>query len=188
MAFFNDLGKRMNSLAQSAQKQFEVAKIQRQINDKQAECDGIFAQIGRLYYSCRQRNAMPDESINALCERMTLLNDEISDMRAHIDVLSGVVRCPACQSIVVTGSTYCSKCGAKLPQDLFKVEPEEPEKPAEPEEPEEPEEPDEPEEPEEPKEPEEPEEIEETETPEGDGSPEGSDAARKDESESDDRY
>ena len=109
----------MNSLAQSAQKQIEVAKLQRRISDKQSECDSIYAQIGRLYYSCRLSNTMPDDSINTLCDRMQALTEEIADMHAKIDELSDIVRCPACKSVVISGSTYCNKCGAKLPGTLF---------------------------------------------------------------------
>ena len=119
MSFFDDMGKRMNSLAQSAQKQIEVAKLQRRISDKQSECDGIYEQIGRLYYESRQRGAMPDEAIGELCNKLQKLMNEVSDMRAKIDVLSDIVRCPACKSVVVSGSTYCNKCGAKLAGALF---------------------------------------------------------------------
>ncbi|MBR0464777.1 MAG: hypothetical protein IJJ23_10450 [Clostridia bacterium] len=122
MSIFDELGKRVSTLAQSAQKQFDAAKLQRQINDKESEREGIYAEIGKLYYSCRQRNAMPDEAIATLCEKLTALGAEMDELRRRIDVISEIVRCPSCQSIVIKGSTYCSKCGAKLPEGLFDAE------------------------------------------------------------------
>ena len=128
MAFFNEFNKRVSGLAQSAQKTTEVAKIQHQISQKQAEFDSLYHQIGQIYYSCHQRNVQPDESIDALCDRVTALAQEIDKLRGKIDELRNVCRCPVCGNVVERDSKFCSKCGAKLEN----AEPE-PEQPSEPE-------------------------------------------------------
>ncbi len=128
MAFFDEFSKRVNGIYQSAQKTTEVAKIQHQISQKQAEFDSLYHQIGQLYYSCRQRGIQPEESIDALCDRVTALAQEIDKLRGKIDEINGVCRCAACGSVVERGALFCSKCGAKL-----EVKPAEPEKAPEPE-------------------------------------------------------
>ncbi|MBR3505012.1 MAG: zinc-ribbon domain-containing protein [Clostridia bacterium] len=128
MAFFDEFSKRINGIYQSAQKTTEVAKIQHQINQKQAEFDSLYHQIGQLYYSCRQRGVQPEESIDALCDRVTALAQEIDKLRGKVDEINGVCRCAVCGNVVEEGALFCSKCGAKLEVKA----PAEPEKPAEP--------------------------------------------------------
>ena len=127
MAFFDEFSKRVNGIYQSAQKTTEVAKIQHQISQKQAEFDSLYHQIGQLYYSCRQRGIQPEESIDALCDRVTALAQEIDKLRGKIDEINGVCRCAVCGNVVENSALFCSKCGAKL-----EVRKPEPEAPAEP--------------------------------------------------------
>jgi|GEM_PF-570393 len=114
MAFFDEFNKRISGMYQSAQKTAEIAKIQHQITQKQAEFDSLYHQIGQLYYSCRQRNVQPDESIAALCDRVTTLAQEIDKLRGKVDEIRDVCRCPVCGSVADRGASFCSKCGAKL--------------------------------------------------------------------------
>ena len=93
MAFFDDLGKKFNDVVQSVQKTTDVAKVQRQINQKTAEFDSIYHQIGQLYYASRIRNTPPDPAIDALCENVTKLTKDIEALRARIDELQDVRRC-----------------------------------------------------------------------------------------------
>ena len=128
MAFFDEFSKRVNGIYQSAQKTTEVAKIQHQISQKQAEFDSLYHQIGQLYYSCRQRGIQPEESIDVLCDRVSALAQEIDKLRGKIDEINGVCRCAVCGNTVERGALFCSKCGAKLEVKA----PAEPEAPAEP--------------------------------------------------------
>ena len=114
MAFFDEFNKRINNIAQSAQKTAETAKINREISQKQAEFDSLFHQIGQLYYSCRQRGVQPDESIDALCDRVSLAAQEIDKLRSRIDEIRDICRCPVCGTTASREAQFCSKCGAKL--------------------------------------------------------------------------
>ena len=128
MAFFDDIGKSINNMTQSARKAADVAKIQHQISQKQAEFDSLYHQIGQLYYSCRQRGVQPEESIDTLCDRVTALAQEIDKLRRKIDDINGVCRCAVCGNTVEAGALFCSKCGAKL--EVKKPESETPAEPA----------------------------------------------------------
>ena len=96
MAFFDELSKKAGSIAASAQKTANVAKIQHQISQKQSEFDALYHQIGQIYYSCRQRGVQPDATMDELCDKVDALAVEISDLKKKIDELRQVNRCPEC--------------------------------------------------------------------------------------------
>ena len=114
MAFFDELNKRVSGMAQSAQKTAEVARLQHQINQKQAEFDAVYHQIGQLYYSCHQRGVQPDESMDALCDRVTSMAQQIEETKKKIDQIRNVRRCEACGTVLSRDANFCNKCGAKV--------------------------------------------------------------------------
>lgn len=133
MAFFDDIGKSINNMTQSARKAADVAKIQHQISQKQAEFDSLYHQIGQLYYTCHQRGLEPDESITTLCDRVTATAQEIDKLKVEIDKIRNVRRCPVCGNVTDFNSKFCNNCGAKLelePEKPVESAPE-PEQPAE---------------------------------------------------------
>ena len=122
MAFFDELSKKAGSIAASAQKTANVAKIQHQISQKQSEFDALYHQIGQIYYSCRQRGVQPDESIGALCDRVTALCQEIEDLRAEVDRIRNVRRCAACGKVIDRSVKFCPNCGAKAAEEAPRAE------------------------------------------------------------------
>ena len=122
MAFFDELSKKASSIAASAQKTANVAKIQHQISQKQSEFDALYHQIGQIYYSCRQRGVQPDESIGALCDRVTALCQEIEDLRAEVDRIRNVRRCAACGKVIDRSVKFCPNCGAKAAEEAPRAE------------------------------------------------------------------
>ena len=116
MAFFDDFSKHMDKIKKGAQKTAELAKMQHQIGMKQTDFDKLFSEIGKLYYSDRQRGVQPDETMDALLKRVDELAAEISEMKKKVDELRQVNRCPECGSEQPSSNAFCSACGAKLPQ------------------------------------------------------------------------
>ena len=117
MAFFDELSKKASSIAASTQKTANVMKIQHQISQKQSEFDALYHQIGQIYYSCRQRGVQPDESISALCDRVTALCQEIEALRAEVDRIRNVRRCAACGKVIDRSVKFCPNCGAKVNEE-----------------------------------------------------------------------
>lgn len=116
MAFFDDFSKHMDKIKKGAQKTAELAKMQHQIGVKQADFEKLFGEIGKLYYSDRQRGVQPDETMDALLRKVDELAAEISEMKKKVDELRQVNRCPECGSEQPSSNAFCSACGAKLPQ------------------------------------------------------------------------
>lgn len=130
MAFFDELSKRAGTLATSAQKTANVAKIQHQIGQKQSEFDALYHQIGQIYYSCRQRGVVVDESIGTLCDRVTALAQEIEALRSEADRIRNVRRCSGCGKVIDRSVKFCPHCGTKVAEEAPQTPPEA-EKPAE---------------------------------------------------------
>lgn len=116
MAFFDDFSKHMDKIKKGAQKTAELAKMQHQVSIKQSDFDKLFGEIGRLYYSARQRGEQPDSAMDALCDKVDALAAEISDLKKKIDDLRQVNRCPECGAEQPSANAFCSSCGAKLPE------------------------------------------------------------------------
>lgn len=125
MAFFDELSKRMNGVAQTAQKTAEIARLQRQVNQKQEEFDGLFAEIGKLYYSCHKRGVQPDDTMDALCGKIDSLAAEIEGLKLKLDDLKQIRRCPSCGSVQNNTSRFCANCGNKL--EIYEAPRKEPE-------------------------------------------------------------
>lgn len=122
MTFFDELSKRVSGVAQSAQKTAEIARLQRQVNLKKEEMEGLFANIGRLYYNCYKRSVEPDETIFSLCDRADLVAAEIEGLNLKLDDLKQLRRCPSCGSVQNNTSRFCANCGARL--EAYQEDPE----------------------------------------------------------------
>ncbi len=114
MAFFDEISKRMNGVAQTAQKTAEIARLQRQINSEENEFYELFAEIGKLYYNCRQRSVAPGETMDQLCDRVDALAQHIEQMKLKLDEIKQIRRCQSCGSVQNSASRFCANCGARL--------------------------------------------------------------------------
>ena len=116
MAFFDDFSKHMDKIKKGAQKTAELARMQHQVAVKQSDFEKLFGEIGKLYYSERQRGVQPDATMDELCDKVDALAAEISDLKKKIDELRQVNRCPECGAEQPSANAFCSACGAKLPE------------------------------------------------------------------------
>ena len=114
MAFFDEVGKRLNDVVSSVQKSADAAKVQRQISQKMSEFDAVYRQIGQLYYASRVRNTPPDPTIDTLCKTLTVMTEEVEALKKKADEIQNIRRCPDCGMTLDRQSRFCSHCGAKI--------------------------------------------------------------------------
>lgn len=118
MTFFDELNKRINGLTQSAQKTADIARLQRQVNQKQDEFGALFSEIGKLYYDCRQRDVQPAEAMEILCGKVDSLAAEIAGLKLKLDDMREIRRCPSCGSVQNNTNRFCAHCGTQLEVDV----------------------------------------------------------------------
>ena len=138
MAFFDEISKRMNTVAQGAQKAAEIVRIQRQIALKQGEYNKLIAEVGKAYYSAYRSETSAEGELSALCARLDSLQAEIDGLNLKLDDIKQIRRCTECGCVQNETNRFCSACGSKLPERVIPAE--EPETvmqdaPAQPEEP-----------------------------------------------------
>ncbi len=122
MAFFDEISKRMNGVAQSAQKAAEIVRIQRQISLKQGEYNKQVAEVGKLYYSAYQNGTSAEGELTALCARLDALTAEIEGLNLKMDDIKQIRRCTKCGCVQSDTSRVCSACGEKLPERVIPAE------------------------------------------------------------------
>ena len=81
MAFFDDFSKHMDKIKKGAQKTAELARMQHQVAVKQSDFEKLFGEIGKLYYSERQRGVQPDATMDELCDKVDALAVEINGLK-----------------------------------------------------------------------------------------------------------
>ena len=119
MALFDEISKRVNGMAQSAQKAAEIARVQRLVNLKQDEFEHLYSEIGKLYYSARKSGDNVDSELSTLCERVDSIKAELDGLNLKLDDLKQIRRCSRCGSIQSNENRYCSACGEKLSERVI---------------------------------------------------------------------
>lgn len=114
MAFFEDLGRKINSVGHSAVQKTkdltDIVKINSEISDEEKRIQGIYNSIGKLYYTKHNNDFEPcfSEMFNALNESLK----KISFLKLKLEDIKGVIKCENCGASIVVGAAFCSSCGA----------------------------------------------------------------------------
>lgn len=120
MAFFNDLGKKLQETSQGVVQKTkdtaEVLKLNGMISDEEKRIDTLFTQIGKMYFE-----HYADAGIPALANLVAEIRDaqnKIKEYDKQVKRLKGFVRCPNCGGDVACGTPFCSSCGTKMPMPV----------------------------------------------------------------------
>lgn len=132
MAFFDELGKKISSVAGTAADKAkdlgEIAKLKAEIMKKQASINSETLELGRAVYEAAKKDA--SSTYAAQCASISGYHAEIENLRARIALVKddgdtdAVVTveaaapvekvCPACGEKLPADAKFCSKCGATL--------------------------------------------------------------------------
>lgn len=128
MSFFDDVIKTGKDVVSAAGKKTDSAVRLSKLKVKETQVHNDirakYEKLGEFVYNA-SKSGEKDEA--ALSEQIKALNDlftELEDISKQTDELKNIVTCPECGTKHKDDDTYCSKCGAKLPEKP-KPEPEE---------------------------------------------------------------
>lgn len=116
MAFLDEIGKKISQTSQGmVQKTKDTAESMRlssAISDEEKRIDGLFFEIGKLYFELHANDY--DPQLEELVLSVKEANTKIENYNEQIKRLKGIVRCPNCNGEVTYGSPFCSHCGTKM--------------------------------------------------------------------------
>ena len=118
MELWEDISKKVgdaaNAVGRQAGRVTDIAKLKYNITVRQGKKEKLFESIGSLRYEEIKNKVDNPEAIEAIVADIDAVSEEIADLRARLDELTGAVHCPKCGTKVSRGAAFCSSCGEKI--------------------------------------------------------------------------
>ncbi|MGI6776663.1 MAG: zinc-ribbon domain-containing protein [Acetivibrionales bacterium] len=118
MAFFENLGKRVGEVAQTAAKKssdlMEITKLNMSISTEEDKIQKLYQKIGREVY---QRFCSNDEVLDYFkedCKSISNHMENISSIKEKIRQIKNIRVCTGCGAEIGSSSSFCPKCGTKI--------------------------------------------------------------------------
>ena len=120
MDFFNDLGKRVSSVARSVSEKtrdsVESTRLAGDLRAQKSALDQLYAELGQLCYEIRLGRGDADQAEKVFNE-IQRVHARIEELNAQRDALRDVRRCQSCGAVMPRDARYCSACGKRMPED-----------------------------------------------------------------------
>ena len=122
MAFFNDLGKKIQSatgaasemakdVTEKAKDSVEINKLNSAISAEQRLVQQYYVEIGEAFYVTEKDN--PNSPVAAVCAKINASLSQIQDLQDKIADIKTKPETPADPSgMASSGRSFCSECGA----------------------------------------------------------------------------
>lgn len=118
MAFFDDLGKKLTSVSQTAVQKTkdvaDIAKINAEISELERTVNHLYVQIGKLYVA--KHTADYESDFTGMIGSVIEAERKIAECRQRIQDIKGIIRCEKCGADIPVSAAFCSFCGAPSPQ------------------------------------------------------------------------
>lgn len=116
MDFFKDVSKKITEagkvVGDKSKQITESANLSYKISTAEREMEELFAVLGKLVYE--EEKGKAESAYFSKCEEISAKHDEIADLKAKKNALSGVIICESCGAEVSKDNDFCGKCGARL--------------------------------------------------------------------------
>ena len=117
MAFFDELKRNASGVANKAAKKTNdltsLAKLNVSVKNLENKLDGVYGEIGRLFYNAERNGEDYTSDIAALIMKADKFQTEIEATKKQINSLRKVVVCEGCGNEISEEAAYCSFCGTK---------------------------------------------------------------------------
>ena len=118
--FFSNFGKKISNVGQETVKKTkeiaEISKLSNKIKDEEKKIDGLYTELGKKYFTLYARNQVAE--IQDICSCITESLQKVDAMKKELQLLKGVRICSSCGAEQDNSVAYCSKCGAKLVEEV----------------------------------------------------------------------
>jgi len=127
MDFFNRIGKTISSTTQNVVRGTkdltDIARLNSLISDEQKQIQGLYTQLGKLYYESSQSGKDNHEALSKLCHAIASAYDRIDKYNEEIHQIKGIRKCSNCGAEVPVSSVFCGACGTKVEEKPEDSEP-----------------------------------------------------------------
>ena len=89
---------------------FKLADLNEKINDE-------YVSIGKAIYKSSLGIDFDSEQIQQMCNEISELKVQVSELESEISVITNKKQCPYCNTKNNADSIYCTKCGEKISID-----------------------------------------------------------------------
>lgn len=120
MRIFDDVIKTGKNVVSTAGKKTDSAvrlsKLKLKYSQTRSDIRAKYEKLGEFIYQASKSGEKDEDALN---EQITALNDcfaQLEEISKQADELRNLVTCPECGAKHKDDDTYCSKCGAKLPE------------------------------------------------------------------------
>lgn len=117
MAFFDNVGKKLSQAGQGALQKTkdmaDIARLNSLVADEEKRLNNNYYQIGKLYAQLHYMDFEDCFSSHILAIKSSLA--KIDELKAEIQTLRAVAKCPNCGAEVSTSSMFCNACGTAMP-------------------------------------------------------------------------
>ena len=118
--FFSNFGKKISNVGQETVKKTkeiaEISKISSKIKDEEKKLNGLYTELGKKYFSLYSRNQVAE--IQDICSCITESLQVLEAMKKELQLIKGIKICSNCGTEQDNTVAYCSKCGAKLVEEV----------------------------------------------------------------------
>lgn len=118
--FFSNFGKKISNVGQETVKRTkeiaEISKLSNKIKDEEKKIDGLYTELGKKYFTLYARNQVAE--IQDICSCITESLQVLEAMKKELQLIKGIKICSNCGTEQDNTVAYCSKCGAKLVEEV----------------------------------------------------------------------
>ena len=121
MNFFNKLGQKATETYQLTKEKTtkisEELKLKNKINENKNKIEELYTKIGECVYNEFKTGEKCDE-LSKKCEDISALKEENHRIEEKILAIKNIKKCVSCDTEISKDSEFCSKCGAKQPENI----------------------------------------------------------------------
>ncbi|MBR4721164.1 MAG: zinc ribbon domain-containing protein [Clostridia bacterium] len=96
----------------------DITKLNFAKSEAESKVNKLYAKIGEVIYQQYKNGEEFDGAIGEDLIEIDRFKEEAEDLKAQIAALKSTAPCPECGQQNDKSSEYCSKCGAKLTEDV----------------------------------------------------------------------
>ena len=119
MPFFEDIGKKITNMSQSAIEKTkcstEILRLNNQIREEQHLCKALYQQIGQQY--AKQYATNPDPAFEPLMNQLHAAEERIASYQEQVQIKKAASAQPPLQPESPSNSAVCPNCGQTLSSD-----------------------------------------------------------------------